>query len=63
MAVEELDARQAQFCLEKQRLLGALEESRRAVFASLGVDSSRVAGLEKQLASERQRCVQQVQGS
>eukprot|EP00435_Cladocopium_sp_Y103_P037291 s1056_g9.t2 len=63
MAVDELDARQAQFVLEKQRLTGALEESRRAVLGYLGVsaahDSARVIGLEQQLASERNRCVEQ----
>ncbi|CAK9027004.1 unnamed protein product [Durusdinium trenchii] len=64
MAVEELDLRQANFCLEKQRLTGALEESRRLSMGYLGVtsasfDSAKVAGLEQQLASERQRSVQQ----
>lgn len=63
MAVDELESRQAQFVLDKQRLTGALEESRRAVLGYLGVsaahDSARVIGLEQQLASERKRSVEQ----
>ncbi|CAJ1423546.1 unnamed protein product [Effrenium voratum] len=67
MAIEELDTRQVQFCLEKQRLTGALEESRRAVLQGWAAaapqasafDSARVAGLEQQLAMERQRCIDQ----
>lgn len=66
MRIEELMTKQADLILERQRLLGALEESRRAVQKSLGVpnpaaavDSARVAGLEQQLALERKRLVEQ----
>ncbi|CAE7373090.1 unnamed protein product [Symbiodinium sp. CCMP2456] len=66
MRIEELMTKQADLILERQRLLGALEESRRAVQKSLGVpnpaaavDSARVAGLEQQLTLERKRLVEQ----
>ncbi|CAE7228286.1 unnamed protein product [Symbiodinium natans] len=66
MRVEELTTKQGDLLLERQRLLGALEESRRAVLNCLGVpnpvaalDSARVAGLEQQLSTERKRVVEQ----
>jgi len=66
MAAEELSTRQVQFTLERQRLNGALEESRRTLRASLGVpnpgaavDSVRLQGLEKQLSEERRKAIEQ----
>lgn len=66
MAAEELFTRQVDFALEKQRLSGALEESRRTLRNSLGVpnpvaavDSVRIVGLETQLAEERRKSIQQ----
>lgn len=67
MAVEELTTLQAEFTLEKQRLNGALEESRRTLRSCLGVpnpaaavDNARVAGLEQQLSIERMKSLEQV---
>mmetsp|Transcript_61095 Transcript_61095/g.177091 ORF Transcript_61095/g.177091 Transcript_61095/m.177091 type:complete len:1146 (+) Transcript_61095:118-3555(+) len=66
MASEELTLRQSEFALDKQRLSGALEESRRTLRNSLGVaapvsavDTGRIAALEQQLADERRRSVEQ----
>merc|ERR1719499_378200 len=66
MAAEELCTRQIGFALDKQRLSGALEESRRTLRNSLGVpspmaavDSVRIAGLESQLAEERRKSIEQ----
>merc|ERR1712012_323070 len=62
MSAEELFTRQVGFTLEKQRLSGALEESRRTLRHSLGVpnpvaavDSVRLSGLEQQLSEERRK--------
>lgn len=66
MAAEELSARQVSFTLERQRLSGALEESRRTLRSSLGVpnpgaavDSARLQGLEQQLSEERRKAIEQ----
>jgi len=67
MAAEELFTRQINFALDKQRLSGALEESRRTLRNSLGVpnpiatvDSARVQGLEQQLSELRRKSIEQV---
>jgi len=67
MAAEELFTRQINFALDKQRLSGALEESRRTLRNSLGVpnpiatvDSARVQGLETQLSELRRKSIEQV---
>jgi len=67
MGAEELFTRQVEFALEKQRLSGALEESRRTLRNSLGVpnpaaaiDSVRISGMEQQLAEERRKSIEQV---
>merc|ERR1719464_221437 len=67
MSSEEFFTRQVAFTLEKQRLSGALEESRRTLRNSLGVpnpvaavDSVRIAGLEQQLSEERRKSIEQV---
>lgn len=66
MAAEELFTRQVTFALEKQRLSGALEESRRTLRSTLGgpapgaqMDSVRVTGLQQQLAEERRKSIEQ----
>jgi len=66
MAAEEMSARQVDFTLERQRLSGALEESRRTLRNSLGVpnpgaavDSVRLQGLEQQLSEERRKAIEQ----
>jgi chromosome segregation ATPase len=66
MASEELMTRQVLFALEKQRLSGALEESRRTLRNSLAVptsttaiDTVRITGLEQQLAEERRKSIEQ----
>merc|ERR1719217_255117 len=66
MAAEELFTRQVEFALEKQRLSGALEESRRTLRNSLAVptsttaiDTVRITGLEQQLAEERRKSIEQ----
>lgn len=66
MASEELSTRQVEFALDKQRLSGALEESRRTLRNSLGVqnpvaamDSVRIAGLESTLSEERRKSIEQ----
>merc|ERR1719235_1713297 len=66
MAAEELMTRQVLFALEKQRLSGALEESRRTLRNSLAVptsttaiDTVRITGLEQQLAEERRKSIEQ----
>jgi len=66
MAAEELFTRQVTFALEKQRLSGALEESRRTLRNTLGgpsqtqtVDTVRVTGLQQQLAEERRKAIEQ----
>lgn len=66
MAAEELFTRQVEFALEKQRLSGALEESRRTLRNSLitpnpstAIDTVRVQTLEKQLAEERRKSIEQ----
>jgi len=66
MAAEELFTRQVDFALIKQRLSGALEESRRTLRNSLAVptsttaiDTVRITGLEQQLAEERRGQIQQ----
>jgi hypothetical protein len=66
MAAEELFTRQVEFALEKQRLSGALEESRRTLRNSLitpnpstALDTVRVQNLEKQLAEERRKSIEQ----
>eukprot|EP00928_Gymnodinium_smaydae_P016722 TRINITY_DN16320_c0_g1_i1.p1 TRINITY_DN16320_c0_g1~~TRINITY_DN16320_c0_g1_i1.p1 ORF type:complete len:1135 (-),score=386.87 TRINITY_DN16320_c0_g1_i1:374-3778(-) len=67
MAAEELSARQVKFTLDRQRLSGALEESRRTLRSTLGVpnpgaavDSVRLHGLEQQLAEERRKAIEKV---
>uniref|UniRef100_A0A7S4R5X6 Uncharacterized protein n=1 Tax=Alexandrium monilatum TaxID=311494 RepID=A0A7S4R5X6_9DINO len=67
MAAEELFTRQIEFALDKQRLSGALEESRRTLRNSLGVpnpvaavDSVRISGLEQQLSEERRKSIEQM---
>jgi len=67
MAAEELVTRQIEFALDKQRLSGALEESRRTLRNSLGVpnpvaavDSVRISGLEQQLSEERRKSIEQM---
>lgn len=67
MSSEEFFTRQVAFTLEKQRLSGALEESRRTLRNSLGVpnpvaavDSVRLSGLEQQLSEERRKSIEQV---
>merc|ERR550537_686805 len=66
MAAEEMSARQVDFTLERQRLSGALEESRRTLRNSLGVpnpgaavDSVRLQGPEQQLSEERRKAIEQ----
>lgn len=67
MASEELLVRQVDFALEKRRLSGALEESRRTLRSALGMssaapaaaDSKLVASLERQLSEEKRRCMDQ----
>lgn len=66
MSSEELFTRQVEFVLEKQRLSGALEESRRTLRHNLGVptaastvDTMRISGLEKHLAEERRKSIEQ----
>ncbi|CAE8623715.1 unnamed protein product, partial [Polarella glacialis] len=56
-----------EFALEKQRLSGALEESRRTLRNCLGVpnpsaavDSARVSSLEKQISEERSKTIENV---
>lgn len=67
MSAEELFTRQVEFALDKQRLSGALEESRRTLRNSLGVpnqmaavDSVRISGLEQQLSEERRKSIEQM---
>lgn len=67
MSVEELFTRQVDFALEKNRISGALEESRRTLRNSLGVpnpvaavDSVRISSLEVQLSEERRKNIEQV---
>merc|ERR1712217_382660 len=66
MAAEELSTRQVDFALERQRLNGALEESRRTLRNSLGVpnvapvDTVRLQSLETQLSEERRKNIESV---
>merc|ERR1711870_141940 len=66
MAAEGLSTRQVDFALERQRLNGALEESRRTLRKSLGVpnvapvDTVRLQSLETQLSEERRKNIESV---
>merc|ERR1712217_730495 len=66
MSAEELSTRQVEFALERQRLNGALEESRRTLRNSLGVpnvapvDSVRLQSLEQQMGEERRKNIETV---
>eukprot|EP00929_Paragymnodinium_shiwhaense_P035215 TRINITY_DN19040_c0_g1_i1.p1 TRINITY_DN19040_c0_g1~~TRINITY_DN19040_c0_g1_i1.p1 ORF type:complete len:1094 (-),score=417.05 TRINITY_DN19040_c0_g1_i1:277-3558(-) len=66
MSAEELSQRQVDFMLERQRLQGSLEESRRTLRASFGVPNAaaavevaRLHGLEQQLVEERRIATEQ----
>eukprot|EP00929_Paragymnodinium_shiwhaense_P049248 TRINITY_DN24854_c0_g1_i1.p1 TRINITY_DN24854_c0_g1~~TRINITY_DN24854_c0_g1_i1.p1 ORF type:complete len:1136 (+),score=522.08 TRINITY_DN24854_c0_g1_i1:114-3521(+) len=66
MSAEELAQNKAEFMLQRQKLSGSLEESRRTLRASLGApnpafataDAARLQAVEQQLTEERRKAIQ-----